>query len=51
MDLDNESLDKQRGRKEMHRLMNYYINTNNIAYFDNLEENDDQVSNNESRKR
>lgn len=40
------------GREGILRLINYYINTNNIIYVDDIEkENNNQISDNKTRKR
>ena len=50
MSLDNKSLDGERGKKEILRVINYYFKLNNIVYVDGIKkkerENKDQVSEN-----
>lgn len=45
MSFSNKFLNREKGRNEIVRFMNYYIDNNNIAYVDSIEkENDDKAS-------
>ncbi len=55
MNIENKFFDRKRGRAEILRVMDYYIDINNIAYIDSIEkekrENDNQISEDEITKK
>lgn len=46
MSFGNKFFNKERGRVEIMRIMDYYINANNIAKIDNIKENKEEVKEN-----
>lgn len=50
MDLGNKTLDGEKGRENVLKLMNYYINTNKITYINGVEEKCDDKASNKQEK-
>lgn len=55
INIENKFFDKKRGRAKILKVINYYIDINNIAYVDSIEkekrENDNQISEDEITKK
>lgn len=55
MSVSNKFFNREKSREEIQKVINYYIDTNNIAYVDSVEqkkeENDDQVNEDETKKK